>query len=74
MPHKELLDPQGKAVNETLGKLNFTGIHDVRIGKHIQIHVHASDEQNAYAIVEEACKKMLYNQVMEQYEIQILTL
>jgi phosphoribosylformylglycinamidine synthase PurS subunit len=69
MPLKELLDPQGKAVLGGLGNLGLTGIQDVRIGKHITLQVEATSQEAAKAIAEEAAKKVLSNQVMEQFEI-----
>jgi phosphoribosylformylglycinamidine synthase subunit PurS len=72
MPHKELLDPQGKAVNDTLHKMNFSSIDNIRIGKRITLNVLAETKEAAYASVEDACKRLLYNAVMEQYEIEII--
>lgn len=74
MPHKELLDPQGKAVQDTLHKMEFSGIGDVRIGKHIALQITATDADTAKGIAEDACKRLLYNAVMEQYEITIQAL
>lgn len=71
MPHKELLDPQGKAVSGGLEKLGLTGIHDVRIGKHIQLQVEAASADEARATAENAAKKLLANPVMEMFEIQV---
>lgn len=71
MPLKELLDPQGKAVLGGLGNLGLTGIQDVRIGKHITLQVEATSQEAAKAIAEEAAKKVLSNQVMEQFEIHL---
>jgi len=71
-PLKELLDPQGKAVTESLHSLGLQHLNNVRIGKHITLSVDANDEATAYQQVEEACKKLLSNPVMESYEIQIV--
>lgn len=71
MPLKELLDPQGKAVLGGLGNLGLNQIKDVRIGKHISLQVEASNAEEAKAIAEEAARKVLSNQVMEQFEVQI---
>ncbi len=71
MPLKELLDPQGKAVMTGLGNLGLTQVQDVRIGKHITLQVEAADEAAAKAVAEEAAKKLLSNQVMEQFDIKI---
>ena len=74
MPLKELLDPQGKAVSDGLKNLGIKNINDVRIGKHINLQIEAETKEEAFAIAEDAAKKLLANQVMEQYEIEIITL
>lgn len=71
MPLKELLDPQGKAVMGGLGNLGLSQVKDVRIGKHIVLQVEADNEADAKSVAEEAAKKVLSNQVMEQFDIQI---
>ena len=71
MPLKELLDPQGKAVMGGLSNLGMKDINDVRIGKHIQLQIEASDKEAAKKIAEEASQKLLANAVMEEYFIQI---
>lgn len=72
MPLKNLLDPQGKAVQSGLSNLGINSIMDVRVGKHITLQVDAESEEAAKAIAEEASKKLLANAVMEFYEIEIL--
>jgi len=71
MPLKELLDPQGKAVNNSLHNLGLTNVNDVRIGKHISLHVDASNKEDAEKITREACKKLLANQVMEAFDFTL---
>ena len=71
MPLKSLLDPQGKAVTSSLKNLSLQQIENVRIGKHISLEVEAEDEAKASSMVEEACKKLLANQIMESYEFKI---
>ena len=71
MPLKALLDPQGKAVSSSLKNLNLNEIENVRIGKHISLEVEAEDHEIAYAKVEEACKKLLANHLMESYEFEL---
>jgi phosphoribosylformylglycinamidine synthase len=71
MPHKELLDPQGKAVLGGLANLGLNGINDVRIGKNITLQVEANSSEEAKAIAEDAAKKLLANPVMEMFEVQI---
>lgn len=72
MPLKELLDPQGKAVAHSLDKLNFSEFLDVRVGKHITIKVAANNKEEAAAQVENACKKLLANPIMEGYKYEIV--
>jgi phosphoribosylformylglycinamidine synthase len=71
MPHKELLDPQGKAVMGGLANLGLNGISDVRIGKNITLQVEASSADEAKAIAEDAAKKLLANPVMEMFEVVV---
>lgn len=67
MPHKELLDPQGKAVNNGLHKMNLCAIQNVRIGKNIELHLEAPSKEDADKQTKEACEKLLVNKIMEQY-------
>ncbi|TXC81778.1 phosphoribosylformylglycinamidine synthase subunit PurS [Luteibaculum oceani] len=67
MPLEALLDPQGKAVSASMKNLNLDEITNVRIGKHITLFVEANDEATANSKVDQACKKLLANPVMESY-------
>lgn len=67
MPLKELLDPQGKAVEHGLHNLGFH-TSNVRIGKHITLKIEADSKEDAVQKTEEACKKLLHNPVMEYFE------
>lgn len=71
MPMKALLDPQGKAVTGSMKNLNLSEIENVRIGKHITLEITADSETAAKAKVDEACKKLLCNQIMEFYEFKL---
>lgn len=71
MPHDNLLDPQGKAVSGSMGNLGLPEITQVRIGKHITLQVQAADQKAAEAKVDEACKKLLANLVMEKYSFSV---
>jgi len=71
MPHKALLDPQGKAVLMGLKNLSIHSVNDVRVGKHIQLNITANNEQEAFEIAEKACKNLLHNPIMETYHISI---
>ena len=70
MPLKELLDPQGKAVEQSLHNLGFQ-MSNVRIGRHITMKIEAATKEEASSKVEEACKKLLHNQVMEYFEFTV---
>jgi phosphoribosylformylglycinamidine synthase len=72
MPLKDLLDPQGKAVMGGLENLGLRGVEDVRVGKHITLQVNADSEEAARQLADEASKKLLANQVMEFYEIEMI--
>ena len=70
MPLKELLDPQGKAVEHSLHNLHFNA-SNVRIGKNITLKIEAASKEEAEKQVDEACKKLLHNPVMEYYEFKV---
>lgn len=71
MPLEALLDPQGKAVTQSMKNLDLEMISNVRIGKHITLHVDAADKATAEAKVDEACKKLLCNEIMESYRFDL---
>ncbi len=71
MPHKEILDPQGKAVTGSMKNLGLAEISNVRVGKRITLEVEAPNEEIAKQKVDEACKKLLANVIMETYAFQI---
>ena len=71
MPLKNLLDPQGKAVSSNMKNVGLPQISNVRIGKHITLDVVASDEKKANDLVEDACTKILVNEIMESFEFEI---
>ncbi|MEL7833359.1 phosphoribosylformylglycinamidine synthase subunit PurS [Fodinibius sp. Rm-B-1B1-1] len=68
---KSILDPQGKAAHNALKNLGLNEVNQVRIGKRIELDIDASDESEAQAIAEEACTKLLANEVMEDFDIEI---
>ena len=67
MPLEAILDPQGKAVTQSMGNLGLNEISNVRIGKHITLMVDANSENEANEKVDTACKKLLCNLIMESY-------
>ena len=64
-----VLDPQGKAIQQTLNAMGFANVKDVRQGKYFDIDIDESDEQKAKLSAEEICKKLLANQVIEDFKI-----
>ena len=64
-----VLDPQGKAIQQTLNGMGFANVKGVRQGKYFDIDIDESDEQKAKLSVEEICKKLLANQVIEDFKI-----
>ena len=68
-PKEGVLDPQGKAIQQTLNGMNFSEVNQVRQGKYFDIKVNIDDEKKAKIKVEEMCKKLLANLVIEDYKI-----
>tara|TARA_B100000676_G_scaffold88741_1_gene88470 strand:- start:2 stop:244 length:243 start_codon:yes stop_codon:yes gene_type:complete len=66
---KDVLDPQGKVIHQTLDGMGFKNIDEVRQGKYFEIDVKENDPSKAKAVVEDMCKKLLANLVIENYEI-----
>ena len=66
---KDVLDPQGKVIHQTLDGMGFNSINEVRQGKYFEIEVKENDLEKAKAIVDEMCKKLLANLVIEDYKI-----
>ena len=64
-----VLDPQGKAIKQTLGGMNFSNVNEVRQGKYFDIEVNEKDEAKAKSQVKEMCKKLLTNLVIEDFKI-----
>jgi phosphoribosylformylglycinamidine synthase PurS subunit len=64
-----VLDPQGKAIQQTLNGMAFDNVSEVRQGKYFDIEVNESDESKAKSQVEQMCKKLLANLVIEDYKI-----
>ena len=66
---KDVLDPQGKVIHQTLDGMGFNNINEVRQGKYFEIDTKESDPKKAKDKVEEMCKKLLANLVIENYKI-----
>ena len=68
---KEVLDPQGKVVSQTLKNMGYDSIVNVRQGKYFDIELDETDKEKAKKIAEEICKKLLTNVVIEDYTIDL---
>ena len=66
---KDVLDPQGKVIHQTLDEMGFNNINEVRQGKYFEIDTKESDPKKAKDKIEEMCKKLLTNLVIENYKI-----
>ena len=66
---KDVLDPQGKVIHQTLGGMGFNDINEVRQGKYFEIDTKENDPKKAKDTVEDMCKKLLANLVIENYKI-----
>lgn len=66
-----VLDPQGKAVQHALGSLGFDGVNEVRQGKIIELDLEETDAAQAQIAVEQMCKNLLANTVIENYTIEL---
>ena len=64
-----VLDPQGKAIQQTLNGMGFSSVNEVRQGKFFEVDVNEKDEATAKIKVEDMCKKLLANLVIENFEI-----
>ena len=64
-----VLDPQGKAIQQTLNGMGFESVKEVRQGKYFDIEINENNEVKAKSKVEEMCKKLLANLVIENYKI-----
>mgnify|MGYP001171955013 FL=1 len=66
---KDVLDPQGKVINQALDGMGFKNVNEVRQGKYFEIEVNENDQKKAQDLVENMCKKLLANLVIENYKI-----
>ena len=69
---KDVLDPQGKVVQNTLNNLGMENLKNIRQGKFFEIEIDESDEKNAFEKVNEMCEKLLVNLIIEDYKIDKL--
>ena len=66
---KDVLDPQGKVVQNTLVDMGMNNLKSIRQGKHFEIEVNENDEVSAKSKIDEICKKLLVNLIIEDYKI-----
>ena len=66
---KDVLDPQGKVIHQTLDGMGFHDVNEVRQGKYFEIDIQENDSKKAKEKVEDMCKKLLANLVIENYKI-----
>ena len=67
-----VLDPQGKAIGHSLNRLGFLEVGDVRQGKYIELELAETDKAKAKARLDEMCRKLLANTVIENYSIELV--
>jgi phosphoribosylformylglycinamidine synthase len=71
-PKPGILDPQGRAVEGSLGHLGIDGVSDVRVGRRVELTVEAADERAARAVVERLASELLSNPLIEAYTVEVL--
>lgn len=70
-PRADILDPQGDAVNAALLNLNFQGVSEVKVGKYLTLLIDADNPQAAEAQLDEMCRVLLANPIIEDYELKV---
>lgn len=71
LPRPEILDPQGKAILSALERLGFSSLSDLRAGKSFELSLVAEDRAAAAQQIRAMCEQLLYNPLLERYEIEI---
>ena len=71
-PRREILDPQGKAIQSALARIGFKEVREVRAGKSFDIDLGVDDAQQAGDLLGAMCEKLLANTVVEDYEVEVL--
>ena len=69
---KDVLDPQGKVIEQTLQNMGIDKLTNLRQGKYFEINLNTKNEEEAKSKVEEMCKKLLVNLIIEDYKINII--
>ena len=68
---KDVLDPQGKVVSQTLKNMGYESVSDVRQGKYFEIELNETNKEKAKITIEEICEKLLSNTIIENYTINL---
>ena len=68
---KDVLDPQGKVVSQTLKNMGYENVSDVRQGKYFEIELNETNKEKAKKTIDEICKKLLSNTIIENYTINL---
>lgn len=71
-PKKAILDPQGKAIANSLHALNYSEVSDVRMGKYLEVHLQGLSRTQAAERVEEMCRRLLANLVIEDFRFELV--
>jgi phosphoribosylformylglycinamidine synthase len=71
MPKQEVLDPQGQAIRHSLHALGYAEVGEVRLGKYLEVEVGGPDLDTAHVRVDEMCRRLLANLVIEEYRFEI---
>ncbi len=69
---KDVLDPQGKVVQQTLQSMGMSSLKNLRQGKYFEIEINETDEKLAFKTIEQMCEKLLVNLIIEDYKINKL--
>ena len=72
MPKEGVLDPQGKAIENSLKQLGFTDVQEARQGKIVELNLDIKNEEDALALTQEMSERLLANMVIEDFEISII--
>lgn len=71
-PKKAILDPQGKAIANSLHSLHYDEVADVRMGKYLELRLNGVSREQAQQRIEEMCRRLLANLVIEDFHFEIV--
>jgi phosphoribosylformylglycinamidine synthase len=72
MPKREVLDPQGQAIRQSLQALGFSDVAEVRLGKYLELRLLGHDAEGARKELDDMCRRLLANEVIEEYRVEVL--